>query len=598
MEINLVRPQRRRLWLSLVLAACACSGVIGESDNAGNAHNAPGPGGTSVGGPGTGAPGNPGAPGGPASPAGPMSPGTPPPGLAPLPTCGSVDTAFAPLRRLTRDQWANAIRDLLTLTARPSSSALSPDETVGAFRSNTVSAATDLMITQYMEEADRVVRANVTRLEGLVPCDRAATGDDACATQFIDRFGLRAYRRPLAADEKTRYSALYNAYKAAGVAEGLRMVVTTMLQSAHFLYHVEFNDPVPGSATGAVVPLGPYALASRLSFLLWDSIPDAALFDAAATGKLNTPEGLRLNVERMLKDAKARDAISSFHLQWLDIDDITSMGKDTKVFATYTTALRDAMRAETVNFVDAVVRRGNAKLDTLLTSSSSTIDGGLFALYGVERPANFVAGALVPLDATQRAGLLTHASVLAVHAHANQSSPVARGVLIRKHLLCQDLPDPPPNVNSTPPDPKPDLTTRERFGEHKKNTACAGCHKLIDDVGFGFERYDGIGAYRATENNKPVDASGVVVATRDIDGPFNGAVELAKKLAASKEVEECMARQWFRFSLGRYEGAADKCALERVSAEFANAGRDIRALVASIVASDPFRFRRTMPAAP
>jgi hypothetical protein len=515
------------------------------------------------------------------------------PGPLPVPTCASADTAFAPLRRLTRDQWSNAVRDLLALTARPSSSALSPDETVGAFRSNTVSAATDLMTTQYMEEAERVARANVARLESLVPCDRAALGDDACAALFVERLGLRAYRRPLTAEEKSRYQAIYKAFRPGGVPEGLRVVVQTLLQSPNFLYHVELNDPPPG---GAVVPVGPFAVAARLSFLLWNTIPDQPLFDAAAGGKLNAPDGLRAQVDRMLRDGKARDGLTTFVTQWLDIDDIGGLGKDTKVFPLYSSALRDAMRAETVNFFDAVVRRGDGKLDTLLTSSSSPIDGGLFGLYGAERPASFVAGAMVPLDATQRAGLLTHASLLATHAHANQTSPVSRGVLVRKNFLCQDLPDPPPNVNSTPPDPRPDATTRERFAEHKKAANCAGCHRLIDDVGFGFERYDGIGAYRPMENGKPVDASGVLVATRDMDGPFHGAVELAQRMARSKEVEECVGRQMFRFALGRYESDADKCAIDRLNSEFSNAGRDVRALVGAIVTSDPFRFRRTTPA--
>jgi hypothetical protein len=582
-----------RIVSALALAiAGACSGAIGEDERAGGAA---GPGATGAagegggGGPGAGGASGGGAGAGAAGGSAPAATATAP---RPVPSCPTPDVGPSPLRRLTREQWANAVRDILALTARPATDGLSPDESVGAFRSNSISAATDLVSTQYMEAAERVVRASAARLEALSPCDRGALGDDRCADLFIDRIGARAYRRPLAADEKTRYRALFAAYKPGGYAEGLRLVAQTLLQSPHFLYHLEFAEAPPAGAQGAVVPLGPYTTASRLSFFIWNSIPDAALLDAAGAGQLATPAGVRAQVDRMLKDGKARDAMQSFHFQWLALDEIATLAKDRMYFPAYSTALRDAMRAETLSFVDGVIRRGDARLDTLLTSAASPIDGPLFELYGAQRPAGFVPGQTVPLDPGQRAGLLTHASLLAVHAHANQTSPVARGVVVRKQFLCQTLPDPPPNVNSTPPDPKPGLTTRERFTQHKKDPTCAACHKLIDDIGFGFERYDALGAYRATENGKPIDASGEIVNTRDLNGRFDGAVDLAKRMARSAEVEECVARQWFRFALGRFETDADKCAFERAWAEFANAGRDVRVLIAAVAMSDAFRLRR------
>ncbi len=507
----------------------------------------------------------------------------------PVPTCATPDVGAAPLRRLTRDEYANAVRDLFGLTTRPGVDGLTADETIGSFRSNTVGAASDLITQQYQELSEKIVKANLSKLEPAYPCDRATMGDDVCGGQFIDRFGQRAYRRALAVDEKAKYKTLFSGYaKTGGYGEGLRLVVQTMLQSPHFLYHVELGD----GAAGVLGPLGGYAVASRLSFFLWMSIPDQMLLDAAAGGQLNTPAGLKIQVDRLLKDPKARDAIQSFHLQWMDIEAIASVGKDKIVYPNFATALRDAMRNETVNFVDHVIRRGDGKLDTLLTSSSSMVDGGLFDLYGVQKPATFVPGQLVPLDATQRAGLLTQAAVLTVHAHANQSSPVARGVMVRKTFLCQSLPDPPPNVNTEAPEPAPNSTTRERFEVHKKNVACAACHKLIDGIGFGFERYDGVGAYRAMENGKSVDASGEIIGSRDINGTFNGAVELAQKLARSAETQECVAKQWFQFALGRAVTDADKCAFEQAMVLFQNAGRDLRVLIGALAVSDAFRFRR------
>lgn len=293
----------------------------------------------------------------------------------------------------------------------------------------------------------------------------------------------------------------------------------------------------------------------------------------------------------MLRDGKARETIASFHLQWLDVDGIGSVTKDPRVFPAFNSAVRTAMRNETVAFADHVVRQGDGKLETLLTAPFSIVTAELAPIYGLD-PAAIVPMRPTPLDPSQRAGLLTHASVLAAHAHANQSSPVSRGVIVRKNLLCQPLPDPPPDVNNTPPDPKPNLTTRERFSIHQQNPACSGCHLLIDELGFGFENYDGIGVYRRTESGKPVDARGKIVATQDIDGDFVGAVELAQRLARSRQVRECVTKQWFRYALGRMESEADACTVHRLLEAFEGARQDVRALLAALAGSDAFRYRR------
>ena len=513
-------------------------------------------------------------------------------------TCaGGHDAPIMPLRRLTRQEYGNAARDLLG-GATVALDDIPADENVGPFASNTVTSLTDLGTEQYLESAEGLAAAAVATpaaLSALVGCDRSAptaASDGTCASQFIDRFGARAFRRPLAADEKARYVGLYATTIAGGAAfaDGIRLVVEALLQSPNFLYHLELDATPP--AAGTLVALDSYQLAARLSFFLWASVPDDVLMTAAAGGGLADPAALRTQVTRMLADARARDAIATFHAQWLDLGKLPATTKDPTLYPQFTPALLSAMQAETVAFVDDVLRAGDGRLETLLTASYSILDGGLFDLYGVARPAGTTGPVRVALDPTRRAGLLTQASFLAAHAHENQTSPVARGVAIIRNVLCVALPDPPANVNNAPPDPAPGATTRERFAAHESVASCAACHTMIDGIGLGFESYDAVGAFRTTDAGKPVDASGNVVAAPEIDGPFDGAVALAKELAGTKQVQQCVARQWFRFALGRLESATDGCSLQGLFDAFDASNHDVRQLLAAIATSDAFRYRR------
>ena len=255
--------------------------------------------------------------------------------------------------------------------------------------------------------------------------------------------------------------------------------------------------------------------------------------------------------------------------------------------------LADAMLDETARFSSWVLREGDGTLETLFTAEFTiTDDPGLLALYGVTLPEGHQPGDPVPLPEGQRAGLLTHASLLASHSHANQTSPIHRGVLVRQNLFCHMLPPPPPDVDDVPPDPDPNATTRERFDQHTSDPSCAGCHNLIDPVGFGFENYDGIGAFRTMEGDLPVDASGELLAT-DVDGPFDGVVELAAQLVESQTVRQCVSRQWFRFALGRSETIEDTCTMDRLYESFESSGHDVRVLLRELVLSDAFRYRRS-----
>jgi hypothetical protein len=510
--------------------------------------------------------------------------------------CSGASVGVSRLRRLTRSQYEHTIRDLLGISGGFSTQ-LAPDEKVGAFYSNATTPVSELLAEQYMRLAEEIADEAVADLAGLVPCDPEIADPVACGEDFVDGFGLRAFRRPLTSHERASLISLFEiGHAQEGFAGGARLVVEAVLQSPQFLYHLEVG--LPSTGADDVVALDAYELASRLSYFLWDTMPDEALFAAAAAGGLDTPEALREQAERMLDDPRATDAIASFHQQWLHLEGLAGLEKSAEFYPEFDVALRDAMAKETQRFADWVIRYDDARLETLFTASYSFLEGPLFSLYGVTPPAEHDPRLPVELDPTQRAGILTHAGVLATHAHADQSSPIHRGMLVRENILCTPLAPPPPEVDVVPPPVDPDATTRERFDQHRADPACAGCHDLIDPLGFGFEHYDGIGAYRTLEAGKPVDASGEVVGTLDIDGPFDGALELSRLLAESEQVRTCVAQQWFTFGFGRPPADGDGCSFEALTEAFAESDYDIRELLLAMVTTDSFRHRRIEGGAP
>ncbi|MEM6996529.1 MAG: DUF1592 domain-containing protein, partial [Myxococcota bacterium] len=392
---------------------------------------------------------------------------------------------------------------------------------------------------------------------------------------------------PLTAAESAAYASLLDESETS--EDGVRLMVQTILQSPNFLYVVELSLPDPAADNIAV--LDGYELATRLSLFLWNSIPDPALLDAAEAGDLASAEGLRDEALRLLADSKARDAVAGFHTQWLGVDELDHTTKSTEMFPEWNVTMQSAMHAEMERFAQAVVLQGDGKLETLLSADFSYIEDPLFDLYGVAKPAGHTVGEPVPLNPNERAGLLTQAGFLAAHAHPDQSGPIQRGVEVRTNLLCTPPPPPPPGINAIPPNLDPNATTREIFEAHTEDPACAGCHSLIDGIGLGFEGYDAIGAYRETQNGLPVDQTGTVLGS-DVDGDFDGAVELANKLATSDDVRTCVARQWFRYAFGRIEdNDGDACSLEVLDDAFAASDYDVRELMVALVQTDAFRYR-------
>lgn len=501
--------------------------------------------------------------------------------------CSKRQAASSSVRRLTRAEYVNTVRDLLQDPTIPAPE-LAQDGRTSLFTGNAATPMSSLAARRYLEAAESLSARVIPKLGQLVPCSNL--GDEACAAKFVKEFGRRAFRRPLTPAEQDRFIGIYSAVRSGGDdhAASLRWVVAAFMQSPTFLHHIEQGDP--SKQEGEVVPLTPHEIASRLSYFYWKTMPDAALMAAADSGALATPEGIATQAQRLLDDPRARHVVLDFHSQLLELERLENLAKDPTMFPAFGPALRDSMKAETEKFIDFVYWEGDRKLSTLLTADFSFIDERLANIYGVGGVTG-TALTKVTLPAGQRSGLLTQPSFLALNALADQTSPVFRGKYVRERMLCQELGAPPPGVETLVDPPTPGLSTRERFAEHSTNAACAGCHKLMDPIGFGFENYDAIGAYRTDEYGVPVDASGEIVNGGEVSGAFVGAVAMGAKLAESHLVKACVAEQWLSYAAQRGKVARDACAAEHLAEQFIDAGGDLRALLLAIPLNDAFRYR-------
>jgi hypothetical protein len=500
---------------------------------------------------------------------------------------GSASVGQPAYRRLTRAQYQSAVSQIFGADST-ATAAFVTDSQVGPFAANSLIPVTDLEVEKYADAAAIVAAQVRDKLTQMAGCTTAA-GDDACADKFIAAYGRRTYRRPLVAAETAALKTLYTQGKGeGGVVHGLELVVQGLLASPSFLYVNEAGDA--SKAAGGVTPLTSFEIATRLALLTWNSTPDDALLDSAASGELASTDGIKRQAQRLMADARARQTWQSFHQQWLRLGDVATVAKDAKIFPAFTASVRAAMATESATFLDQVMGAGDAKLGTLLTASYSFPPAALYGLYGVSAPKD--SSGRVDFDSSQRAGILGQAAFLSVFAHQDRSSPVHRGKVVRQNLLCTQLPDPPAGVKLSLPPPSTNTSTQQLLRTHKDNPSCVGCHNLMDPIGFGFEALDGIGVARTMDGGQPIDASGELTDT-DVDGTFVGQPALAQKLAKSDRVSQCVVQQWFRYALGRDEEDADGCSHYQVAEAFRSSGGDERMLVQALVATDSFRFVRT-----
>jgi hypothetical protein len=549
------------------------------------------------------------SPGGAGSPGGGPRPGTgstpgngggsnlPPP--APVNPAETTNLAGPQhLRRLTLLEYGNTIRDLLGVAApaaRGGGFSVDIPGTAGFLNGANITSSVDAK--QFVDASDQLADAAVGRLgdllpQGCFPAPAAANAQDDCARQFIQQFGLRAYRRPITAAEATDmfdfYRALRGGEVAASYQDAIKDLIAGIIQTPQFLYRWELGEaPIKD---GPLFRLNSWEIASRLSYFLWASMPDGDLFAAAQNGELQNLDRIAQEARRMLNDAKAKDAVRDFHLQWLDVEGLPDMQKDPS-FTAYTPETAQSMLNETAELAGSILLgpQASGKLADLFSTPSSIIDARVARVYGA---GNVTGDNMRPvsLNPEQRAGLLTHGSFLASHADADLSHPVKRGVHVVRNVLCMELADPDGLEIPELPAPKPGQTTRERYAGHEQG-ACAACHVKIDTVGFAFENYDATGGFRTTEAGRPVDSSGTVsLPSGDIK--FTRGIDFIKAVASTPELRDCVARQWLRYVLRRQELPEEAGSVQALGKAFESSGWDVRELLVAVTRTRAFTHRK------
>jgi hypothetical protein len=407
---------------------------------------------------------------------------------------------------------------------------------------------------------------------------------EQCYGEILTGFAARAWRRPLTAPEADALFALWQQLRAAegdDVAVGL--VVRAVLMSSKFLYRPSFAAAASDTSQGPA-PLDDFVLASRLSYFVWSSMPDAALFAAAASGVLRTEDGLRDEVARMLADVKATGLRRGFASQWLSTRALALHTPDAATFPGFDEPLRAAMIAEAeLFFGDFLVN--NKPIGEMLNPDFAYLNDRLAQHYRLPLP-NSPIPIRSSLPGGSRRGILMQGAWLTANSASTRTSPVARGRWILEQILCTPIPPPPPDIPPLMP-PAEGQTQREMLAMHRANPVCAGCHDLLDPAGLGMEGYDGVGAERDLENGRPVDVSGGLPP----DLIYAGSGELATLLEDDPRFVECLTDKLFTYALGRQKVGPDGAHRKAITAELTELGGTLDGLIELIVTSPAFRMR-------
>ena len=495
------------------------------------------------------------------------------------------------LRRLTHSQYNNTVRDLLGDQTSPANQ-FPPEDFVNGFKNQyQAQNLSPLLLESYGAAAEKLAR-NAFRggdTRGLIPCKPSM----ACRAQFVREFGLKAFRRPFEREEQQRYEALMS--KGADFYKGAQLAVEAMLQSPHFLFRLEETANPRWKS---------YSTAARLSYTLWDTMPDSALLDAAAKNQLSTPEAVERATRRMLDHTKARDAFEEFVSQWMRFDRILTASKDRRRYPQFTRETAVAMTEEARVFLGDLVWNDRNFMD-FVRADYGFINSDLATIYSLPAPAREFSRVQFP-PASERSGLLGQALFLALTAKPDETAPTARGLFVREQFLCQHVAEPPPGINTNLPDvteAKPQ-TNRERLGGHVTNPSCFTCHNLIDPIGFGFEKFDAIGARRETfklsfspagrgsRRTPPktvelaIDTKGHVAGVANSN--FSSPTELGKVLFESAQCQECVVKQYFRYATGRMETSGDRPLIRKVLSDFRASQFRFKELMVSFIKSKEF----------
>ncbi len=492
------------------------------------------------------------------------------------------------LRRLTRSQFRNAVRDIFGVEV----DVTKLDSDIGQFPAIGASAVetSPRGVEQYQAAIEAVVdevwkdAAKRAQLIGCTPGNAAA---DACTRSFIETMGRRAWRRPLEADEIAQLVGVASTAttELGSGLEGVRWATVAMFISPSFLYRPEL-----GAADAAgKLRYSSYEAAGRLSFLIWNSLPDQQLLDAAAAGELSTAEGLRAAVNRLLDapSGAGREAIGEFGQQYMELDRVLSQPKDAGLYPEYNAALQQGMVRDMRGTWESVAFDDKASALTLFSTPKAVVNAELAKLYGIDATgltSTTFKTVSLPADSA-RVGILSKAGFLSQFANQKEGSPTLRGKFIREWLMCKVVPPPPEGVALVLPDldPNSPSTKRQRLDAHRQSPACAGCHALMDPLGLPLENFDAIGRYRTTESGLPIDSSGEVNGT-----PVADARAMGEAMAESRSMAACMVRRFHAYAMGRDEREVDGSVINDLITSFESSGYQLRDLVLATVTHEAF----------
>lgn len=486
--------------------------------------------------------------------------------------CGPAPNPGA--RRLSNAEYRNTVRDLFPGLALPDLDLVADPSPYGFDNDAATLQASRLLVNQYNSAAVAIAERVRARQAEFVPC--MPSEGSACGAQYIADLAPRAYRRPLSQVELDTLQGVFDHYLAQdGWEAAVELTTQVILQSPAFLYRVEAPGPTGDSS--------PYDVAARLSYLLWSSMPDAPLFDAAATGRLRSEADIAAQVDRMLDDPRAIEGFMNWSRQWLALSRLDTVAKEEG----WSDALREALSEEARRFLADVIfaRRGTVR--DLLTSRRVFVTAETAPLYGLPAPA---AGTWVetelPAGEGDRRGFLLQAQFLAAHGHPNNPSPVLRGLFVLKQFLCVELGSPPAGVDMTIPDDDPAMgptTNRENYDRATGGEVCRTCHSVINPIGFTFEHFDTLGRYRADDGGLAIDPSGGFGTATFAD--HNALIE---HLAGSRQVTDCVTKKYLTYALAGPASGGDVCLTRDLQGRFADSGGDLRQLVRDLATHPRF----------
>ena len=502
--------------------------------------------------------------------------------------CRESRPANVPLRRLSLDQLRNTISDLF----RASISIEDIDLPAAAPGLGTTGYSTEVAVNpmplaaieRQLSASEQIAKRVADSFDEIWSCSQR---DTSCRDLYLDDLLLRAFRRPPRAEETDRFTRLFEEANAEGNFEdGVIASVSTVLQSPKFLYQIEVGDGVAPS--NGVIELTQWELAARLSYLFWDSMPDDELFAKAQSNSLHGNE-IRLQAERLLMDPRSNGALIRFFREWTGVQHVRPEEKDDEWYPEFDSALAASMDEEFDRFALGLIRE-NKSLHDLLLSTETYIDAPLASFYGVSEPTE--EWERIDLPGGQRMGILTKPALLATYAYQQRTSYVRRGVFVLTRLFCRHIPPPPQDATEREPEYPENSTNRETSEIRRSLVECARCHDSIDPLGLSFEHFDAIGKYRTRwPEDVDIDASGALPGFVNDGAAIDHVQDMARQLVESDLVQECVSRQWFRFTFGRQEEGIDGCTIGEMQTSWENQEFRIRDLMLSVVSSAAFRER-------